>query len=112
MMKVYFILELGFPLQEAPDLAYFYAAVWLAVGLILIARMGKENRVFYLLGGFFLFLGVWWTAGTLTGINLFVGTWVWILRGVTSAVLAAALVVFFRQLRKDRENFKRGANGK
>lgn len=93
-------------------MAYFYALVWFLVGLLLIARMGKENRVFYLLGAFFLFLGVWWAVGAATGVNLFVGVWVWILRSVTAGVLAAACVVFFRQLKKDRQKFHGDADKK
>ena len=37
---------------------YVYAVLWLLVGLILLIRFGRENKIFYLLGGFFLVLGV------------------------------------------------------
>ena len=41
-------------------MGYVYAAMWLIAGLILIFRLSKENKIFYVAGGFFLVLGVWW----------------------------------------------------
>lgn len=41
---------------------YVYAVMWFAIGYLLIARMGKENKVFYLGGGLFLLFGCWWLA--------------------------------------------------
>ena len=52
---------------------YVYAGMWLLVGLILIFRMGKENKVFYLAGAFFLVLGGWWGANIFTQEDLFSG---------------------------------------
>lgn len=82
--------------------AYFYAALWILVGLLLVFRMGGENRVFYPIGGFFLFLGVWWAAGEVTGRNLFTGTWGWTLRAVTAAALILACAEFVREVKKTR----------
>jgi membrane protein implicated in regulation of membrane protease activity len=87
-------------------LAYVYAAMWFAVGLILLLRMGRENRVFYPLGAFFLFLGVWWCAGAVTGYNLFAGLWGWVLRAVTAAVLALSCLTFFREIRRNRKAYE------
>lgn len=81
-------------------MGYFYAAVWFAAGLLLIFRMGRENRVFYPLGGYFLFLGAWWTVRSAAGINLFTGVWGWIFRVVTVAALGLALWAFWRERRK------------
>ena len=41
---------------------YVYAGMWFVCGLILMVKLGKENRVFYAAGGFFLVLGAWWLA--------------------------------------------------
>lgn len=87
-------------------MAYVYAAVWFAVGLLLLLRMGRENRVFYPLGVFFLFLGVWWGAGAATGINLFIGVWGWVLRAVTAAFLVLACLSFFREVQKNRKDYE------
>lgn len=86
-------------------MAYLYSAMWLLVGLILIFRMGRENRVFYPIGIFFLFLGVWWLAGQISGINMFTGAWGWTLRGITAVALVLACIVFFREIRKNNEEY-------
>ena len=39
-----------------------YAIVMLIAGLILIVSLSKENKVFYVAGGYFLLLGIWWLA--------------------------------------------------
>ena len=90
-------------------MGYLCAALWFLAGLVLIIRMGKENRVFYLLGGYFLFLSAWWAAGAATGINLFSGVWGVVLRVVTAAALAAACVAFVRQNRRDRSERSDGS---
>lgn len=35
-------------------MGYVYAAMWFIAGLILIFRLSKENKIFYVAGGFFL----------------------------------------------------------
>jgi len=83
--------------------AYLYAAMWLAAGLILIFRMGKENRVFYAAGAFFLLLGGWWLADALLPGDQFAGTAGWVLRGITFAALLVMCVAFFRENRKEKQ---------
>ena len=73
---------------------YVYPAIWFMAGLILIARMGKENKIFYLAGAFFLFLGGWWLADVLLTVDLMSGVWGWVLRGV-SAVMLLILGAFY-----------------
>lgn len=38
-------------------MGYVYAALWFIVGMILVFKMGKENKAFFAVGGFFFFLG-------------------------------------------------------
>lgn len=83
-------------------MGYFYAALWVLVGVLLIFRMGSENRVFYPIGGFFLILGAWWAAGAYTGRNLFIGAWGWALRGVTAAALVLACMEFAKEVKRTR----------
>ena len=52
---------------------YVYAAMWLLIGFLLIFRMGKEHKVFYLAGGFFLLLGIWRLADIFAPQDLFAG---------------------------------------
>lgn len=89
---------------------YIYAVVWFLVGLLLVARMGRENKIFYILGGYFFYLSVWWTIWAATGTNMFVGVPGVVLRIVTGAALVATCVVFFRQLTSDRKKYS-GKNG-
>lgn len=81
-------------------MTYVYAAMWLAVGLILIFRMSRENRVFYALGAFFILLGGWWFARAALGANPFAGAWGWVLRAITAAVLVLACAVYYRESKK------------
>lgn len=39
---------------------YMYAVIWLVAGLILILQLSKENKIFYVAGGYFIVLGAWW----------------------------------------------------
>ena len=61
---------------------YVFAGLWLVVGLLLIFRFGRENKVFYLLGAFFLILAGWWIADILLPVDLFAGVWPWVLRAL------------------------------
>lgn len=36
-------------------MGYVYAALWFIVGMILVFKMGKENKAFFAVGGFFFF---------------------------------------------------------
>ena len=43
-------------------MGYMYAAIWFIAGLVLVFRLAKENKIFYLAGAFFFVLGGWWLA--------------------------------------------------
>ncbi len=74
---------------------YFYVAMWFIVGLLLIFKLSKENKIFYFAGGFFLLLGAWWLADALAPDDLFAGTWGTALRIVTLIALVVLGAVFF-----------------
>ena len=86
-------------------MTYVYAAMWFAVGLILIFRMGRENRVFYGAGAFFLLLGSWWLADAILSQNLFTGVWGLVLRGVTAIALVLMCVAFYKETKKNKEDY-------
>ena len=89
---------------------YVYAALWFLAGLIDLFRFGKENKIFYLLGGFFLLLGAWWLANALMGGVLFAGVWNCVMRGVTAVVLVLACVAYYKEIKKSKEeNEKKGS---
>lgn len=80
-------------------MSYVYSAMWFLAGLILIFRMGRENKVFYFAGSFFLLLGAWWLADELLPLDLFAGIWGVLLRIVTAAALLVLCLAFFREKR-------------
>lgn len=78
-------------------MGYFYAAMWIVAGLVLIFRLSKENKLFYLAGGFFLVLGAWWLLDVLFPAWLvFEGVPGIVLKVITGAVLVVLAVQFFR----------------
>ena len=85
---------------------YVYAGMWFLVGLLLIFRMRKENKVFLPVGIFFLILGGWWLANELTPADLFQGVWGWVLRGITAVILVLACVVFAKGMKEGRAAFR------
>ena len=85
-------------------MTYVYAAMWFAVALILIFRMGRENRVFYGAGAFFLLLGGWWLANAILSENLFTGVWGLVLRGVTAIALVLMCLAFYKETKKNKED--------
>ncbi len=79
---------------------YAYAALWLLSGLLLIFRFGRENKVFYALGAFFLLLGAWWLADIFVPEDLFAGVWVWVLRVLGAGALLLAVYAYYREKKK------------
>ncbi len=75
-------------------MTYFYAAIFIAIGLILIFALRKENKIFILAGGFFIVLGGWWLLNEFMPFDMFAGEWGWALR-IISCVVLAILVVYF-----------------
>lgn len=76
---------------------YFYGAMWLAVGLILIFKLNKENKIFYFIGGYFIFLGGWWIANELIpSVNIMEGPWGIALKVISAIVLAIIGVFYYK----------------
>ena len=81
---------------------YVYAGLWLVVGLLLIFRFGKEYKLFYAVGAFFLFMAAWWGYGAGTGTEMIEGTRGWVFRGIALVVLIALVPIFVRRMRRER----------
>lgn len=76
---------------------YFYATMWIIVGLILIFSISKENKIFYFAGGYFLFLGAWWLIDALNqNVNMFAGVYKIALGIVTFIALVVLMVYYIR----------------
>lgn len=85
-------------------MAYVYAGVWFLIGLLLIFRFRKENKIFLFLGLFFLLLGGWWTADAMLGGGLFTGVWGIVFRVIVAACLVVACIAYYRETKKRGEN--------
>ena len=82
-------------------MAYMYGVAMLLAGLILIFSLSKENKIFYVAGGYFLLLGGWWIADALLpDMDLFAGGWGIAFKVLTAAVLVLLVVVFVKEFRK------------
>lgn len=89
-------------------MGYFYGAIWLLIGLILIFSMSKENKVFYIVGAYFLLLGAWWVANELfPAAKLFEGGWGIALKVISGAAILFLAVFYYRNFWKPRRNGKK-----
>ena len=93
-------------------MGYMYAAIWFIAGLVLIFRLAKENRIFYLAGAFFLVLGGWWLADAIQPAwQVFQGVPGIALKAITAVVLVILAVQFFRINRAGRNADKQDKEG-
>ncbi len=85
-----------------------YAGLWIAIGLVLIFSMAKENKIFILAGAFFLVLGGWWLANALLpAVDLFAGGGGIALKCITGAALLILTAAFVKEYRKKSAEARR-----
>lgn len=78
-------------------MTYIYVAMWFAIGLILIFSLTKENKIFYLAGAYFIFMGVWNLLDLLIeNADMFSGNTGIAFRIVSGAVLLILLINFLK----------------
>lgn len=66
---------------------YVYVALWYILALYLLYIAIKESRFFFILAGFFAFLGTWALVDIFVDVDLMSGVYGWIYRGVAIIVL-------------------------
>ena len=92
---------------------FMFPIVILAAGLILIFSLSKENKVFYVAGGYFLVLGIWWLIqGLMPETNPFAGGWRIAFRVITGVVLVLLVIVFVKEYRKKGRDVKDDSSAK
>ncbi len=84
-------------------MSFVYAAIFLLIGLFLLIKFTKEDKIFALLGGFFILLGIWWLLSAIFPLlQLFVGILGNVLRIVTIVVLGIAIFYYYKKFYKNR----------
>lgn len=92
-------------------MSYMYAAMFVIAGLILISQLSKENKIFYLAGGYFVLMGAWWCVDAAKpDWSVFAGVPGIIFKVITGIVLVIVAVKFFR-LNSDERKKEKSANG-
>lgn len=82
---------------------YVYAVLWFVIAAMLIFRFSKESKFFYIAGGAFIFLGIWWLLDAIyPEYNMFEGIPGIIFRVVLAIVLLLTGIYYYRM--KKREN--------
>lgn len=81
-------------------MGYVYAVLWLVVGMILIFKMGRENKSFYAVGGFFVFWGIWQTLDQILEVDLYSGIYGWIHKIIAVAALALCLFIVYLERKR------------
>lgn len=77
---------------------YVYAAIWFAIGLMLMIRLGREGKRFYFAGGVFLLLGAWWLFMELFPGHPFFNGWMgWVFKIVLGVSLVVLCLIFLQQ---------------
>ena len=85
-------------------MGYMYAEIWFIAGLVLVFRLAKENKIFYLSGAFFFVLGGWWLADAIQPAwQVFQGVPGIVLKVIAGVVLVILAVQFYRINRAGRK---------
>lgn len=90
------------------SMAYLTVAMWFIIGIILIVSMGKENKIFYFAGAYFLALGVWWLLDILLpAAKMFKGSLGIYFKVGSGAVFIVLMSVFLLDYRKNLRKTRR-----
>lgn len=77
-------------------MGYVYAAAMFFAGIFIIYFAVKENKLFCIVGVYFLLMGIYWLINELTpSIDLFAGGYGIAFRCVTAAVAVFAIILYF-----------------
>ncbi len=81
-------------------MSYLYVAgLWL-VAVYLVYMAVKEYKILWIPAIYFIFLGAWRLADIYTEVSLMQGTYAWILRGISLAVVLITGGIYYAVYRK------------
>lgn len=78
-------------------MGYVYAAAWIMLAVLLLAKFRKESKAIYILSAYFFILSIWWFVNELVEIDLMHGTYAWILRILSAAALIIAAISYYSE---------------
>ena len=94
-------------------MSYMYAAIFIIAGLILLFQLSKENKIFFLAGGYFILMGGWWVVNALKPAwEVFSGVPGIVFKVITAIVLVICAAVFYKINRAERQKEKSGSDKK
>ena len=82
---------------------YIFAAMWLAVGALLIISLSKENKIYIIAGCYFITLGIWWLLNVLWEGIMFKGM-LGIGFKVFSGIILVILLLYMLRHRRAAKN--------
>lgn len=81
-------------------MGYIYSIACVIMAFIILVKYTKENKIFYLVSTFLLYVGTWWFLNSILYINLFSGMYLVIFRIISIIVLISCLFVYNREKNK------------
>ena len=75
--------------------SYIYVVLWYILAAYLFYMAFRESRFFFVLAGFFAFLGTWALVDIFTKTDLMAGVYGWIYRGVAIVVLIICVIRYY-----------------
>ena len=80
---------------------WVYAVLWFVIAAYFFYLAVKEDRFFFFLAPFFVFLGAWALADELMTVDLMSGVYGWIYRGVGIVMLVICLIKHYLHKKND-----------
>lgn len=75
--------------------SYIYVVLWYILAAYLFYAALKDSRFFFVLSGFFVFLGTWALVDIIIETDLMSGVYGWIYRGAAILVLILCAVKYY-----------------
>ena len=85
-------------------LIWIWIAILFLAAIIIFVQYRKEDKIFYVVSGFFLFWGIWRILDATTQINFFEGVYLLIFRVISAIVLVLMGITYYRLKKSAKPN--------